>query len=133
MAIVVHHSLGNQTLEVGSTQFEPRVHRLRALTVRYVRDLVVDASIPDEAHSVPLGEGTDQDVFVEGPTTPTPVLYHDLIGHDWVDRLRRKLAPHLANLLENTAYTHTIALFLQQETDAEREEFLLELGIRPTR
>ena len=35
----------------------------------------------------------------------------------------------MATLLENPAYAHTFALFLQAETDAEREEFLLELGI----
>ncbi len=43
--------------------------------------------------------------------------------------LRRKLAPHLAVLLENTAYTATLALFLLAESDAEREEALHDLGI----
>ncbi len=76
-----------------------------------------------------MGEGSDQDVFLENPTAPAPVLYHDLHGDGWQDRLRRKIAPHLAAILENSAYAHTFALFLQAETDAEREEFLLELGI----
>lgn len=129
LAIVVNHSLGTQTLELSSLQFEERARRLQALTVRQTPDLVIDASIEGSSFSVTLGEGSDQDVFLENPTSPAPVLFHDLSGDGWQDRLRRKIAPHLAAILENSAYSHTFALFLQAETDAEREEFLLELGI----
>ena len=129
LAIVVNHSLGTQTLELSSDQFEERARRLRALTVRKTRDLVIDASIDGAPFSVTLGDGSDADVFLENPTSPAPVLFHDLAGDGWQDRLRRKIAPHLASILENSAYSHTFALFLQAETDAEREEFLLELGI----
>jgi hypothetical protein len=131
IAIVVNHSLGTQTLELSSPQFEERARRLQALTVRQTPDLVIDAFSEggSRSHSVTLGEGSDQDVFLEHPTSPAPVLFHDLDGDGWQDRLRRKIAPHLAAILENSAYSHTFALFLQAETDAEREEFLLELGI----
>lgn len=129
LAIVVNHSLGTQTLELTSLQFEERARRLQALTVRQTSDLVIDASIDGSPFKVTLGEGSDQDVFLENPTSPTPILFHDISGDGWQDRLRRKIAPHLATILENTAYSHTFALFLQAETDAEREEFLIELGI----
>lgn len=129
LAIVVHHSLGTQTLEVTSTQFEMRARRLQNLTVRQMDDLVVDARVPGSSRNVVLGEHSDQDLFLAGATSAAPVLYHDLTGDGWQDRLRRKIAPHLATVLENAAYTHTFALFLQADGDAEREEFLLELGI----
>lgn len=129
LAIVVNHSLGTQTLEMTSTQFEERARRLQALTVRQTEDLIVDACIDGSAFKVTLGEGTDQDIFLESPTSAAPVLFHDLAGPGWQDRLRRKIAPHLASVLENTAYAHTLALFLQAESAADREEFLLELGI----
>jgi len=129
LAIVVHHSLGTQTLETESEQFRERARRLQAVTVRYVPDLVVRVSIDGGEHAETLGENSYQDVFLEGPTSTEPVLYHDLGGEGWQDQLRRKLAPHIARILENPAYTHTIALFLQADGDAEREEFLRELGI----
>lgn len=129
LAIVVNHSLGTQTLELTSIQFEERARRLQALTVRQTEDLIVDACIDGSAFKVTLGEGTDQDIFLENPTSAAPVLFHDLAGPGWQDRLRRKIAPHLASVLENTAYAHTLALFLQAESAADREEFLLELGI----
>ena len=129
LSIVVHHSLGTQTLEVTSQQFEERARRLQALRVLQMEDLVIDASIPGSSHGVTIGEGSDQDLFLEGPTSSAPVLFHDLSGDGWQDRLRRKIAPHLATVLENPAYGATFALFLQLEIDAEREEYLLELGI----
>lgn len=129
LAIVVNHSLGAQTLELTSLQFEERAKRLQALTVRQTPDLVIDASIEGSSFCKTLGQGSDQDVFLENPTSPAPVLFHDLAGDGWQDRLRRKIAPHLAAILDNSAYSHTFALFLQAETDAEREEFLLEIGI----
>ena len=129
LAIVVNHSLGTQTLELSSLQFEERARRLQAMTVRQTSDLVIDASIDDSAFKVTLGEGSDEDVFLENPTSTSPILFHDMSGEGWQDRLRRKIAPHLATVLENTAYSHTFALFLQAETDADREEFLIELGI----
>lgn len=129
LGIVVHHSLGTQTLEVTSTQFDERARRLKDLTVRQLSDLVITATVDGTGHSVTFGDGPDQDLYLEGATSPTPVLYHDLQGPGWEDRLRRRLAPHLAAILENPAYHHTFALFLQADSDAEREEFLLELGI----
>lgn len=129
LSIVVHHSLGTQTLEVTSAQFDERARRLKELTVRQLDDLVITATVEGTSHSTTFGVGPDQDLYLEGTTSPTPVLYHDLQGPGWEDRLRRRLAPHLAAILENPAYHHTFALFLQADSDAEREEFLLELGI----
>lgn len=129
LSIVVHHSLGTQTLEVTSAQFDERTRRLRQLTVRQLDDLVITATVAGTSHVATFGDGPDQDLYLEGPTTPSPVLFHDLHGPGWEDRLRRRLAPHLAAILENPAYHHTFALFLQADSDAEREEFLLELGI----
>lgn len=129
LSIVVHHSLGTQTLGLTSQQFEVRARRLQALTVRQLDDLVIDASIAGCPFHVTIGEGSGQDLFLENPTAAMPVLFHDLSGDGWQDRVRRKLGPHLATVLENPAYAATFALLLQAETEAEREEYLLGLGI----
>ncbi len=135
LSIMVHHSLGAQTLDVASEQFEQRARRIRNLQIKQLEDLIVDAVVEDTTNPedstihVTLGEGSGQDLFLDKPTSGSPVLFHDLSGDGWQDRLRRKIAPYLARVLENPAYAHTFALFLQAENDAEREEFLLELGI----
>ena len=129
LAIVVHHSLGTQTLEPGSQQFEERATRLRNLRVHQVHDLVIDARVEGTDATATIGEGADQDLFLEGATSSQPVLFHDLVGEGWKEALRRKLAPHLAALVENPAYAATFALFLLAESDAEREDTLHELGI----
>lgn len=130
LAILVHHSLGSQTLTLDSQEFRERAQRLKRLTVRKVDDLVIHASVEGIDYSVLLGQHSSEDLFLEPAATGRPpVLYIDFEGGGWQDRLRRKLAPHLAAVLDATPYTHTFALFLQAEEDSEREEFLLELGI----
>ncbi len=129
LAIMVHHSLGTQTLDPESQQFEERARRIRNLRIRKLDDLVVDAAAEGTNDRVTLGKGSNQDLFLETPTSVSPVLFHDLSGDGWQDRLRRKIAPYFAMVLENQAYAHTFALFLQANGDAEREEFLLALGI----
>ena len=74
----------------------------------------------------------NQDIFLEGPTSSAPVLFHDFAGENWKDHVRRRLAPHLAAILENAAYTATFALFLLADGDAAREGALQELGITAT-
>lgn len=132
LAIVVHHSLGAQTLDETGEPFEVRARRLRNLRIKQLEDLVVDVVVEGHEARVTLGEGSRQDLFLENPTSSSPVLFHDLSGGNWQDRLRHKIAPYLATIIENQAYAHTFALFLQKENEAEREEFLLELGISGT-
>lgn len=129
LAIVVHHSLGAQTLEPSGQQFEERSRRLRNLRVYQVDDLVIDASVEGTNAMATIGEGSGEDVFLEDATTANPVLYHDLNGEGWKDALKRKLHPHLAAVLENPAYAATFKNLLVADDDAEREEVLYELGI----
>jgi hypothetical protein len=129
LSIMVHHSLGTQTLDATSDEFERRARRIRNLRINQVENLLIDASVEGSPERVTLGEGSTQDLFLEAPASSSPMLFHDLSGDGWQDRLRRKIAPYLATILENQAYAHTFALFLLRENDAEREEFLLELGI----
>lgn len=129
LSIMVHHSLGTQTLDATSHEFDVRTRRIRNLRIKQLNQLAVDAIAEGSEARVTIGEGSTQDLFLEKPTSASPVLFHDLSGDGWQDRLRRKIAPYLATVLENPAYAHTFALFLQEESDAEREEFLLELGI----
>jgi hypothetical protein len=129
LAIVVNHKLGGLPLELGSQAFAERARRLRNLRVMQVDDLVIDARVEGTNAAATIGEGCGHDVFLEDATTSKPVLFHDFKGPDWKEQLRRKLAPHLAALLENSAYAATIALFLLAVTDADREEALHELGI----
>lgn len=129
LAIVVNHSLGSQTLELGSEQFDERSRRLSNLRVVQLGDLVIHAKAEGTDVAVTIGEGSDQDLFLQGPTSSHPVLFIDLAGEGWQDRLRRKISSQLATVLENPAYDHTFALFLQAENDGEREDFLQDLGI----
>jgi len=129
LAILVHHSLGTQTLEPSSQQFEERARRLRNLRVHQVDDLVIDAHVAGTDASATIGEGSAQDIFLEAATSSQPVLYHDIRGEMWRETFRRKLPLQLAVLLENPAYAATFALFLLAETDAEREEVLRDLGV----
>ncbi|WP_407669361.1 sacsin N-terminal ATP-binding-like domain-containing protein [Ornithinimicrobium avium] len=128
LGILVHHSLGAQPLTLDSENFRQRAQRLMHLQVRQVPRLVVEATV-DGVETVLLGDDTSGDLFLEGGTTARPVLYHDFTDDAWRERVRRHLWLHLATLLEAPAYAHTFALFLQYDTDAEREVFLLELGI----
>ena len=130
LAILVHHSLGAQTLELASAAFDARANRIRRLRIRQLDDLVIDASVEGTSVTETIGEGIeDHDLFLEGPTTATPVLYHDLRGDSWEESLRRKIAPHLATLLESPAYAATFELYLQRDSESEREAALHDLQI----
>ena len=129
LAIMVHHSLGTQTLDVDSKEFEERARRIQNLRIRQMDDLVIDATVEGLDITVTLGKETRQDLFLESPTSSSPVLYHDLSDDGWQDLLRRKISTYLAMVLENPAYAYTFAFYLQQESDADREDFLRELGI----
>ena len=128
LSIMVHHSLGAQTLDPHGEQFEERARRIRNLKVRQVGNLTIDITVPGSDLRATIGEASTHDLFLEGETTTSPVLFHDFSGEGWEDRLRRKISPYLARVLGNPAYSHTFAQFLQGD-EAEREEFLLELGI----
>jgi len=128
LSIMVHHSLGAQTLDAQSEEFERRARRIRNLKVRYVEDLTIDIAVSGSDLRDTIGEGTTHDLFLEGETSSLPVLYHDFSGDSWEDRLRRKIAPYLARVLGNPTYSHTFAQFLGGD-EGEREEFLVELGI----
>lgn len=129
LSIVVHHSLGTQTLEPTSQQFEERTRRLRSLRVRQVKNLIIDAIVEGTETVATLGEGSNQDIFLEGPTSAQPILFHDFEGDAWQERIRHRMAPYLASILENPAYGATFALFLLCDGDAEREAALQDLGI----
>ena len=83
LSIVVHHSLGPQTLEVTGEQFPIRARRLQNLTVRQVDDLIIDATAEGFDRVVSIGEGSTEELFLEGPDTAAPVLLHDLSGEGW--------------------------------------------------
>jgi len=129
LSLLVFHSLGTQTLELGSVQFHDRARRLANLRIFQVDDLVLDASVVGLKVHKSIGEGSGQDLFIEGATTLSPILYHDIRGEGWKERLRRRIAPHLATLAGNPSYAATFQLLLQADSESEREEFLVELGI----
>lgn len=131
LAIVVNHSLGTQTLEIGSEQFQERARRLQRLRVVRVDELILDAEVVGTEIRASIGDQAGFDVFLDGPTTQQPVLYHDLREDGWKERLRGKLGENVAAILENPAYSATFTLFLQKDNDADREDFLLELGVTP--
>lgn len=127
LAIMAHHSLGAQTPDETSPEFKVRANRIRSLRIIKLDDLIVDAVAKGLDIQVKIGERSDQDLFLENPTSSSPILFHDFSG-DWQDRLRRKIAPYFATILENPAYAHTFMAFLQND-EGGREEFLHDLGI----
>ena len=129
LAILVHHVLAGQTLDPTGPDFEARARRLMRVRVYRVDDLVIEARVKGTDISATIGEGSDQELFLDGATTPEPAIYHDLGGDNWQERFRRKLAPHVARILERPDYADIFALFLLDETGAEREATLLERGI----
>jgi hypothetical protein len=130
LAILVHHSLGAQTLEPTSGQFEERARRLQALQVRQVERLSLDVEVVDTGLRLTLGE-QESTTYLEGALSATPVLYHDLAGVEWREELRPHLGRHVAAMVDNVAYEHTFELFFNRTTEGEREDFLLSLGVRP--
>jgi len=129
MAILVFHALGGASLELGSEAFRERARRLSCLRAIQVDDLALHLRVVGTDITETIGVGPDRDLYLDGPTTTRPVLYHDFNGDGWVDRLRRHLSPHLAELVQNPAYGATLALLLQYDEPSERESWLLELGI----
>ena len=131
LSILVNHAVGGQTLDPTLPEFERRATRLKNLRVRRVDDLVIEAKIKGTRLVSKIGAGRDEELFLEGATTLEPVLYHDLGGDGWQERLRRKLAPHLARILERPDYADVFTVFLLAETPTEREATLSERGITP--
>lgn len=129
MALLTFHAVGGPTLTLGSDAFRDRALRLSQLRVIRADDVVLDLTVRGTDLHATVGEGSARDLYLEGATTAKPILYHDLPGDDWPDQLRHHLAPHLAALVESPAYGATFALLLQYDSPAEREAWLLELGI----
>lgn len=128
LAIMTHHSLGTQTLDPSSEQFKTRANRLRNLRIIQLDDLVVNAVAEGSENVVKIGAGSNRDLHLEYRTPSSPILFHDFSDDGWRDRLRQKISPYFATILENPAYSHTFMAFLQSD-EAGREEFLHDLGI----
>lgn len=129
LAILVHHVLAGQTLDPDSADFRTRARRLQQLRVMRVDNLVIEARVTGTDASTTIGEHSEEELFLEGEATPSPVIYHDLKGEGWRDAFRRRLAPHIARIIERPDYADVFALFLLDDTDVQREATLLERGI----
>lgn len=129
LAILVHHVLAGQTLDPDSTDFRTRARRLQQLRVMTVENLVIEARVKGTDVSTTIGEHSEEELFLEGEATPNPVIFHDLKGEGWRDAFRRRLAPHIARVIERPDYADVFALFLLDDTDVQREATLLERGI----
>ena len=129
LAILVNHVLAGQTLDPGSADFRTRARRLQQLRVMNVENLVIEARVKGTDASTTIGEHSEEELFLEGEATLNPVIYQDLKGDGWRDAFRRRLAPHLAHIVERPDYADVFALFLLDDTDVQREATLLERGI----
>ena len=129
LAVQAFHPLGSQALELGSEAFRERAERLAALKVVQLDNLVLDVRVEGTDINIAIGGERDQDMFLEAATTSQPVLYHDLAGDGWEQRFRQRVGTHLAVMLENSAYAATFRLLLQQDSRADREAFLADIGI----
>ena len=132
MAVLVFRP-GGPTLDLGSDAFRERALRLSPSCRYHVDDLVLDLTVREPTRPVgPPSGGSARDLHVEGAATAHPVLFHDLPGDDWLDQLRRHVAPHLADLIDNAARAATLALLLQHDDYDERQAWLLDRGIGDT-
>jgi hypothetical protein len=129
LAILVHHVLAGQSLDPDSADFRTRALRLQQLRVMTVENLVIEARVKGTDASTTIGEHSEEELFLEGEATPYPVIYHDLKGEGWRDAFRRRLAPHIARIVERPDYADVFALFMLDDTDVQREATLLERGI----
>ena len=94
-----------------------------------VENLVIEARVKGTDASTTIGEHSEEELFLEGEATLNPVIYQGLKGEGWRDAFRRRLAPHLARIVERPDYADVFALFLLDDTDVQREATLLERGI----
>ena len=130
LTILVYHVLAGQTLDPGKPEFATRARRLARLRVKRVDDLVIEARVKGSDAAVTIGEQSEDELFLEGPTTPNPVIYLDLNGDRWRESFRRRLGPLVARVLERPDYADIFTLFLLGDTDLDREATLLDRGIR---
>src|SRR5699024_8749207 len=77
LAILVHHVLAGQTLDPDSDDFQTRARRLQRLRVMRVENLVIEARVEGTGEAATIGEHSEEELFLEGPTTPHPSIYHD--------------------------------------------------------
>lgn len=129
LTILVHHVLAGQTLDPDGDDFRTRARRLQQLRVVRVENLVIEARVVGTETSETIGKHSEEELFLEGEATPHPIIYHDLKGEGWRDGFRRRLAPHIARIVERPDYADIFALFLLDDTDVQREATLLERGI----
>lgn len=128
LSLLIFHSVGGPTMELDSEEFRSRAKRLLALAVRRVDGLALEVQVNQIGVVTRIGDRSSEDVYVEGPTTATPVLFHDLRGDDWPNALQGLIGPHIANILGSDAYAATFQLLLLQPA-GQRSRFLLDLGI----
>ena len=129
LALTSYYRVAGDTIEPGGQAFVERAERLRSLRVVQTDELVLEARVAGTSIIETIGRGPDRDLYLEGPTSRKPVLYHDFNGDGWEERLRKHLAPHLAALVENPSYEDAFALLLQREDPGELEAFMLDKGI----
>jgi len=127
--LLVHHSLGSQTLDPSGEQFELRANRVRRLRARRLEDLVIDATVRRTDLRATIGERTDQDVHLDRHHGPHATLYFDFPATAWRQRLLRRIAGPLAQLLDSPAYEATFQMLLTAESDDERLTMLDDRGI----
>jgi hypothetical protein len=129
MAILSFYAVGGNTIEVDGRAFRARALRLSALRIRRVADLRLTIRVAGTSESRTIGALSNDEIHVDGPLSPTPVVYEDFHGADWVRRFRRAFAPYLATVVENDSYATVLRLLLEAETDAEAWDLIRELGI----
>ena len=131
LAVMVHHGAGGATLEPTGDEFHDRSRRLQSLRIHRVPDLILSVQVegfPDL--DTELGAGSVDETYLDTSQAGAPVLYHDLAGSGWAERLRARLPQHLATLVNAPVYTDIFARLLTADA-ADREDLLRGWGIGP--
>lgn len=127
-ALLVFYKIGRLSLKFESEDFSVRLNRVKKLRVFQVEDLRLEVKLEGTSYMKKLGEGRNKDLYLDKTNPRSPKVYHDFSGPNWVDDLQGKIAPFIADLINNMAYADVIALFLQC-SDANLGQFLNERGI----
>lgn len=129
-ALLVYYKIGAFSLTIDGKEFPLRLQRVKNLRIFQVEDLYLELSVVDSP--VPflktIGKGNNGDLYLDRKKVSHPVIYHDYTERGWPELLRSRIAPYIAELIENNAYSDAISL-LYQCSDADLPYFLNERGV----
>ena len=127
-SILVYYKIGSFPLTIDGKDFPTRLRRIKNLRIYQVEDLHLELSAVGTIFSKTIGKGINGDLYLDWTTHSHPIIYHDFTEQNWPELLCPRIAPFVAQLVENIAYSDAISLLYQCEYE-DLPYFLIERGI----